>query len=82
MRKNVTVEMQNDVEARPIALLVQTANQFKSQIYLEVGDAKVNAKSIMGVMSLALLNGTQIVIDAEGEDEAEAVTALETFLKK
>lgn len=82
MRKNVTVQMQNDVEARPIALLVQTANQFKSQIYLEVGDAKVNAKSIMGVMSLALLNGTQIVIDAEGEDEAEAVNALETFLKK
>lgn len=82
MKKNVTVQMQSDVEARPIALLVQTANQFKSQIYLEVGDAKVNAKSIMGVMSLALLNGTQIVIDAEGEDEAEAVTALETFLKK
>ena len=82
MKKNVTVQMQNDVEARPIALLVQTANQFKSQIYLETGDARVNAKSIMGVMSLALLNGTQIVIDAEGEDEAEAVTALETFLKK
>lgn len=82
MKKNVTVQMQNDVEARPIALLVQTANQFKSRIYLETGDARVNAKSIMGVMSLALLNGTQIVIDAEGEDEAEAVTALETFLKK
>lgn len=82
MKKNVTVQMQSDVEARPIALLVQTANQFKSQIYLEVGAAKVNAKSIMGVMSLALLNGTQIVIDAEGEDEAEAVNALETFLKK
>ena len=82
MKKNVTVQMQSDVEARPIALLVQTANRFKSQIYLEVGDAKVNAKSIMGVMSLALLNGAQIVIDAEGEDEAEAVNALETFLKK
>ena len=82
MRKNVTVQMQSDVEASPIALLVQTANQYKSQIYLEVGAAKVNAKSIMGVMSLALLNDTQIVIDAEGEDEAEAVNALETFLKK
>jgi len=82
MRKNVTVEMEEGLEARPIALLVQTANQFSSKIYLEIGEKRVNAKSIMGVMSLALLNGENVVLDAEGEDEAEAITALEAFLKK
>lgn len=82
MRKNVTVEMEEGLEARPIALLVQTANQFSSKIYLEIGEKRVNAKSIMGVMSLALLNGEGVVLDAEGEDEAEAVAALEAFLKK
>ncbi len=82
MRKNVTVEMEEGLEARPIALLVQTANQFSSKIYLEIGEKRVNAKSIMGVMSLALLNGDNVVLDAEGEDEAEAVAALEAFLKK
>lgn len=82
MRKNVTVEMEEGLEARPIALLVQTANEFSSQIYLEIGEKRVNAKSIMGVMSLALLNGEEVVLDAEGEDEAEAVAALEAFLKK
>ena len=80
MKKNVTVQMQSDVEARPIALLVQTANQFKSQIYLEVGDAKVNAKSIMGMMSLALLNGECVTIEAEGEDAEMAVAEIERFL--
>lgn len=82
MRKNVTVEMEEGLEARPIALLVQTANQFSSKIYLEIGEKRVNAKSIMGVMSLALLNGENVVLDAEGEDETEAVAALEAFLKK
>lgn len=82
MRKNVTVEMEEGLEARPIALLVQTANQFSSKVYLEIGEKRVNAKSIMGVMSLALLNGENVVLDAEGEDETEAVAALEAFLKK
>ena len=55
MKKGVVVNMQNDLEARPIALLVQKANQFSSQIYMESGDNKrVNVKSIMGMMSMAL----------------------------
>ena len=64
MKKGVVVNMQNDLEARPIALLVQKANQFSSQIYMESGDNKrVNVKSIMGMMSMALLNGEEVVID-------------------
>ena len=72
--------MQQDFEARPIANLVQVANRYESKIYLEHGDSRVNAKSIMGMMSLALLNSEEILVDAEGADEAEAVAAIEEFL--
>ena len=83
MKKGVVVNMQNDLEARPIALLVQKANHFSSQIYMESGDNKrVNVKSIMGMMSMALLNGEEVVIDAEGEDEEAAAAAIEEFLTK
>ena len=83
MKKSVVVNMQNDLEARPIALLVQKANQFSSQIYMESGDNKRgNVKSIMGMMSMALLNGEEVVIDAEGEDEEAAAAAIEEFLTK
>ena len=80
MKKSVVVKMQQDFEARPIANLVQVANRYESTIYLEHGDSRVNAKSIMGMMSLALLNGEEILVDAEGADEAEAVAAIEEFL--
>lgn len=76
----MVVKMQQDFEARPIANLVQVANRYESKIYLEHGDSRVNAKSIMGMMSLALLNGEEILVDAEGADEAEAVAAIEEFL--
>lgn len=80
MKKSVVVKMQQDFEARPITNLVQVANRYESKIYLEHGDSRVNAKSIMGMMSLALLNGEEILVDAEGADEAEAVAAIEEFL--
>ena len=80
MKKSVVVKMQQDFEARPIANLVQVANRYESKIYLEHGDSRVNAKSIMGMMSLALLNGEEILVDGEGADEAEAVAAIEEFL--
>ena len=80
MKKSVVVKMQQDFEARPIANLVQVATRYESKLYLEHGDSRVNAKSIMGMMSLALLNGEEILVDAEGADEAEAVAAIEEFL--
>lgn len=79
MRKSVTVGLEAGLEARPIALLVQNASQFASSIYLVIGEKRINAKSIMGVMSLALMNGTEVIIDAEGPDEAEAIASLEAF---
>ena len=80
MRKNVTVGFEAELEARPIALLVQKATQFSSKVYLEIENKRINAKSIMGVMSIALINGTEIVIDAEGPDEEDAIAVLEEFL--
>lgn len=80
MKKSVVIRMKGDFEARPIANLVQMANRYNSQIYLEVEEKRVNAKSIMGMMSLALMNGEKVVLDVCGEDEEEAVAALEKFL--
>lgn len=80
MKKSVVIRMKGDFEARPIANLVQMANRYNSQVYLEVEEKRVNAKSIMGMMSLALMNGEKVVLDVCGEDEEEAVAALEKFL--
>ncbi len=80
MKKDVTINMEGSMEATPIAHLVALANQFTSQIYLEMGSTRVNAKSIMGMMSLVLSSGSVVTIDAAGEDQDEAATALETFL--
>ena len=80
MKKTVKVQMKEGLEARPVAMLVQTANRFASHIYLELGDKKINAKSIMGVMSMALTDGTEVIVDVHGADEAQAVEALEKFL--
>ena len=80
MQKDVVVQMSDSTEATPIAHLVQLANQFKSQVYFEMDDKKVNAKSIIGMMSLVLSAGSHVTVVAEGQDEDEAVDALEKFL--
>ena len=83
MRKEVVVSMPRSMEATPIAHLVQLANQFTSSIYFEMdGTKKVNAKSIMGMMSLVLTSGAQVTIAADGDDELEAVQQLEDFLSE
>ncbi|MCR5415693.1 MAG: HPr family phosphocarrier protein [Pseudobutyrivibrio sp.] len=82
MQKEVTIQMSNSMEATPIAHLVQLANQFSSSIYFEMDEKKVNAKSIMGMMSLVLASGSKVVIAADGEDEEKAVSELSDFLTK
>ncbi len=79
--KSVTVELETGLEARPVAMLVQVASQFESNIYLEVGDKKVNAKSIMGMMTLALCTGEKVNLIAEGTDENAAVEKIESYLQ-
>ena len=78
--KEITIRLENGLEARPVAMLVQGASQFDSTIYLEVGEKKVNAKSIMGMMSLGLDTGEKVVAVIEGNDEEAALEGLEKYL--
>jgi len=75
-QQNVIVKNKTGLHARPAALFVQAANKFKSEIFIEKEGKKVNAKSIMGVMSLAVSQGTEITISAQGDDAQEAVDNL------
>ena len=78
--KEITIRLENGLEARPVAMLVQVASQFDSSIYLEAGEKKVNAKSIMGVMALASQDSPKIKIYADGEGEEEAVKKIASLL--
>lgn len=69
------------LEARSVALFVQTASKFKSKLQIQVGEKKVNAKSIMGVISLGINDGEEVKVSADGEDEKEAVDELISFLQ-
>lgn len=78
--KDITIEIKNGLEARPVALFVQVASKFNSRIYVEYDNKKVNAKSIMGMMTLGLGVGEKVVVSAEGEDEADAISSIEEYL--
>ena len=79
-KKDMTIRIKGGLEARPIAMLVQIASQYDSHIYIETGDKRVNAKSIMGMMSLGLGSGEEVSVLAEGNDEDAAVENIEKFL--
>ena len=78
--KSMTINIQKGLEARPVALLVQVASQYESSIYVEIQEKKVNAKSIMGMMSLGLDAGESVTVSIEGEDEEEAMKSIEAYL--
>ena len=81
IRKAVTINCEG-LEARPIAMLVQKASQFNSTVHIEVGTKKVNAESIMGMMSLSVCGGDEIIVVTEGADEAVAADEIESYLNK
>lgn len=78
--KEITIRLENGLEARPVAMLVQVASQFESTVYLEAGNKKVNAKSIMGMMSLGLDTGEKVTVITDGSDEAAAIEGIEKYL--
>lgn len=80
IKKTITIELLSGFEARPVAMLVQIASQFESRIYLESQSARVNAKSIMGMMTLGLIAGEKVTVSADGTDEVQAVTDIEKYL--
>ena len=82
IRKPITIGISNGLEARPIAMLVQVASQYASSSYLESEARKVNAKSIMGMMSLGLDAGESVTVSVDGADEEEAMKSIEEYLSK
>ena len=74
--KEVTVDNQVGLHARPATFFIQKANEFKSSIWVEKDERRVNAKSLLGVLSLGVVKGTTINLIADGLDEKEAVDAL------
>ena len=80
IQKKMTINISTGLEARPVAVFVQVASQFDSSIYVEVGTKKVNAKSIMGLMTLGLDVGESVVVSADGADEEKAIAEIEKYL--
>lgn len=78
--QSVEIQLSSGLEARLVAMLVQVASKFESKIYLESEGKKVNAKSIMGMMSLGLNNGEKVDISADGTDEDDAASAIADYL--
>ncbi|MBQ3068349.1 MAG: HPr family phosphocarrier protein [Clostridia bacterium] len=74
--KDVMVQNQVGLHARPATFFIQKANEFKSSVWVEKEERRVNAKSLLGVLSLGIVGGTEIRIIADGADEEDAVEAL------
>ena len=74
--KEVVVQNQVGLHARPATFFIQKANEFKSSIWIEMEERRVNAKSLLGILSLGIVGGTSIRIIADGADEQQAVDAL------
>ena len=75
----IVVKADVGFDGRPIALLVQEASQYASKIYIQIGEKHINAKSIMGMMSLSLEDGEKITVVTDGEDENRAAEVSRTF---
>ena len=80
LERTVKVAMTGGTEERPVAVLVQIASQYESQIHLVSDDKKINAKSIMGMMSMGFTEGQEITVIADGKDEAAAVKEISEYL--
>ena len=81
-KKEITIQLDSGLETRPVALLVQVASQYDSDIYIESDNKCINAKSIMGMTALGLVPGENVVISANGADEADAMEGIEAYLTR
>ena len=80
IQKDITIKLSSGLEARPVAMFVQIASKYDSQINVECGNKKFNAKSLMGMMTLGLDAGDEVKVTADGADETEALNEIEKFL--
>ena len=82
VEKVMQIQLPTGLEARPVAVLVQVASKQDCTVYIEAEGRKVNAKSIMGMMSLGLDSGEKVTVIADGADEQQAVEDIEAYLLK
>jgi len=82
VEKQIEVKLKSGLQARQAALFVQEANRYKSDIYLQKDEKKVNAKSIMGIMSLAIAKGSYVTLIADGDDMQTAVDGLQKIIEQ
>jgi phosphocarrier protein len=80
--KEILVRCESGLHNKQATYFVQKANEFNSMIWLESGSRKMNAKSLLGIMSLGIITGTQVILTAEGSDAEAAVAALEVLLQR
>ena len=79
--KEVMINNQVGLHARPATFFIQKANEFKSSIWVEKEERRVNAKSLLGVLSLGIVKGTAVTIIADGADEDEAISTLSDLIE-
>lgn len=82
IENQIEVKLKTGLQARQAALFVQEANRFAADVFLEKDGKKVNAKSIMGVMSLAIAKGITVTLSGEGDDAEQAVTSLTALIQQ
>lgn len=82
IEKTVVVKRKTGLQARPAALFVQEANRFQSDVFIEKDGKRVNAKSIMGIMSLAINANKEVTLSVDGNDEETAMESLVAFIEK
>jgi len=80
--KEVIVRCESGLHNRQATYFVQKANEFESSIWLESSNRKMNAKSLLGIMSLGIITGAKVILSAMGPDAEEAVNALEALLQR
>ena len=80
--KEVVVRCESGLHNKQATFFVQKANEFESSIWLESGNRKMNAKSLLGIMSLGIISGSTVTLSAVGTDEEAAVTALDALLQR
>ena len=80
LTREVTINNQVGLHARPATFFIQKANEFKSSIWIEKDERRVNAKSLLGVLSLGIVKGTTVTLVADGADEREAIDTLTALI--
>lgn len=79
--RNITIKNSVGLHARPATFFIQKANSYKSYVWVEKDDRRVNAKSLLGVLSLGITKGMEVTLIADGPDEVEALNSLEELVE-